>query len=518
MPDSHEIQAETAIPAPDSEASVHIASRQAKLERLRERGIDPYPPRYRRTCNNATASAVFEAVEAESRPAADAEGQSLAGRIVALRNMGRSAFLDLQDDSGSIQVLFRRNNLGEDFELLRDLDIGDHLGVEGNLIRTRTGEITIDATRAVIITKGMRPLPEKYHGLRDTETRYRQRYLDLIANRENMDVFRLRSRVITGIRRFLDERGFLEVDTPVLVPVAAGAHARPFITHHNALDEQLYLRIATELYLKRLIVGGFDKVYEIGRVFRNEGIDQDHNPEFTLLESYEAYADYNDVMDMVEQMISGLALEGTGSMQVTVGEQVINFTPPWRRVSLREELQRRAGFDIDACDDEELQQRAAALHVDTGIRESRGRIIDKLLSALVEPHLVQPTFLLDYPEEMSPLAKGKPDAPGYVERFEAFACGMEIANSYTELNDPQIQRERFEGQEEIRRLYQDEEVDRLDEDFLTAMEYGMPPTGGLGIGVDRLVMLLSGQRSIRDVLLFPQMRQLARLEGDLRSS
>ena len=508
MPDRHQIEAEITSPAPDSETSVHIASRQNKLARLRERGIDPYPPRYRRTCDNATAIALFEAVEAETRPAAHAEGLSLVGRVVALRNMGRSAFLDIQDESSSVQALLRRNNLGEDFELLKDLDLGDHLGVRGNLIRTRTGEITIDASGVAIIAKGMRPLPEKYHGLRDTETRYRQRYLDLIANRENMVVFRLRSRVITGMRRFLDERGFLEVETPVLVPVAAGAHAHPFITHHNALDEQLYLRIATELYLKRLIVGGFDKVYEIGRVFRNEGIDQDHNPEFTLLESYEAYADYNDVMEMVEQMVSGLAVEATGSMQVAMGEQVIDFTPPWRRVSLREELQRRSGINLNECDDDELQRRAAALHVDTGIRESRGRIIDKLLSALVEPHLVQPTFVLDYPEEMSPLAKGKPDAPGYVERFEAFACGMEIANSYTELNDPKVQRERFEGQEEIRQLYQDEEVDRLDEDFLTAMEYGMPPTGGLGIGIDRLVMLLSGQRSIRDVLLFPQMRSL----------
>ena len=498
---------------PNARGTVLVTNRADKLENLRQRGIDPYPPRYRRTCDNAAAVAIFEAVEAESRPAADAEGLSLAGRIVALRNMGRSAFLDLQDASGSIQAMLRRNNLGDDFELLRDLDIGDHLGVEGNLIRTRTGEVTIDATHATIIAKGMRPLPEKYHGLRDTETRYRQRYLDLIANRENMEVFRLRSKVISGIRRFLDERGFLEVDTPVLVPVAAGAHARPFITHHYALDEQLYLRIATELYLKRLIVGGFDKVYEIGRVFRNEGIDQDHNPEFTLLESYEAYADYNDVMEMVEQMVSRLAIDATGSAQVTVGEQVIDFTPPWRRVSFREELQRRGGLDLDDFPESEeglaeLQRRARALGVDTGIRESRGRIIDKLLSDMVEPHLVQPTFLLDYPEEMAPLAKGKPGSPGYVEKFESFVCGMEIANSYTELNDPQVQRERFESQEEIRRLYQDEEVDRLDEDFLTAIEYGMPPTGGLGIGIDRLVMLLSGQRTIRDVVLFPQMRQL----------
>ena len=514
MQDSQDLQAGAAPPASFSESSVHMASRQGKLDRLRKRGIDPYPPRFFRTCDNATAAGTLVAVETSQRPESDAEELSLAGRIVALRNMGRSAFLDIQDESGSIQVLFRRNNLGEDFELLRDLDIGDHLGVQGNLIRTRTGEITIDATSAAIIAKGMRPLPEKYHGLRDTETRYRQRYVDLIANREVMDTFRLRSRVISGIRRFLDERGFLEVDTPVLVPVAAGAHARPFITHHNALDEQLYLRIATELYLKRLIVGGFDKVYEIGRVFRNEGIDQDHNPEFTLLESYEAYADYNHVMDMVEQMISRLAVEATGSVQVTVGEHLVDFTPPWPRVSLREEIHRRSGIDISACDDSELQRRAAAVGVDTGIRESRGRIIDKLLSTLVEPHLIQPTFVMDYPEEMSPLAKAKPSVPGFVERFEAFSCGMEIANSYTELNDPKVQRDRFEGQEEIRLLYQDEEVDRLDEDFLTAIEYGMPPTGGLGIGIDRLVMLLSGQRTIRDVVLFPQMRQLRETISD----
>jgi lysyl-tRNA synthetase class 2 len=487
-----------------------VANREAKLTRIRERGIDPYPPRYRRTCDNAAAVALFEAVEAEARPAADAEGLSLAGRIVALRNMGRSAFLDLQDASGSIQAMLRRNNLGEEgFELLRDLDIGDHLGVGGNLIRTRTGEVTIDAARAVIIAKGMRPLPEKYHGLRDTETRYRQRYLDLIANRENMDVFRLRSKVISGIRRFLDERGYLEVDTPVLVPVAAGAHARPFVTHHNALDEQLYLRIATELYLKRLIVGGFDKVYEIGRVFRNEGIDQDHNPEFSLLESYEAYADYNDVRDMVEAMISTVAQEVRGSMQIPYGEDTIDFTPPWNRVSFREELYRRSGVDVDRHPDDASLVKAAlerGVEIEAGARESRGRVLDKLLSAFVEPHLVQPTFILDYPEVMSPLAKAKPDMPGYVERFEAFAAGMEIANSYTELNDPAVQRERFEAQEHIRQAFQDEEVDRLDEDFLTALEYGMPPTGGLGIGIDRLVMLITGQSTIRDVLLFPQMR------------
>ena len=291
--------------------------------------------------------------------------------------------------------------------------------------------------------------------------------------------------------------------------MAAGAHARPFTTHHNSLDQQLYLRIATELYLKRLIIGGFDKVYELGRVFRNEGIDQDHNPEFTLLESYQAYADYNDVMEMVESMVSSVAQEVLGTTQAPFGEHVIDFAPPWRRVSLREELVTRSGIDIDAFPDYgSLAGRAADAGLETGARDSRGRLIDKLISTFVEPHLVQPTFLVDYPEEMSPLAKAKPGVPGYVERFEAFAAGMEIANSYTELNDPTVQRERFQSQEDIRQLHKDEEVDRKDEDFLLALEYGMPPTGGLGMGIDRLVMLLCSQPSIRDVVLFPQMRSI----------
>jgi lysyl-tRNA synthetase class 2 len=421
--------------------------------------------------------------------------------------MGKAAFLDLRDASGVVQALLRQNNLKDGFDLLKDLDIGDHLGVRGDLIRTRAGQVTIDAMELTVTAKVMRPLPEKWHGLKDVETRYRQRYLDLIANQDEvMPVFVLRSKVVRGIRRFLDDRGFLEVDTPILVPVAAGAHAKPFVTHHNALDQQLYLRIATELYLKRLIIGGFDKVYEIGRVFRNEGIDQDHNPEFTLLESYEAYADYNDVMEMVEQMVSTIAADVNGSTEVCIGGQVIDFAPPWQRVSLREELQKHSGIDLESFDDDALRQKAGEMGIDTKVLESRGRLVDKLLSTFVEPHLIQPTFVLDYPEEMSPLAKAKPGAPGYVERFEAFAFGMEIANSYSELNDPKVQRERFEDQAEIQRLYENEDVDRQDEDFLTAMEYGMPPTGGLGIGIDRLVMLLAGQPSIRDVLLFPQMR------------
>ncbi len=500
------------MPMQDREDSL-ISSRIAKLERLREKGIDPYPPRYRRSADTATAVAEFEAWEtaagddgAEEAPPPE---HSLAGRIVSMRVMGRAAFLDLRDGSGSVQAMFRQNVLGEGYELLRDLDLGDFIGVSGSMLRTRTGEVTIEARQVTVLSKGMRPLPEKFHGLRDVEIRYRQRYLDLISDPEIMWAFTQRSKVINGIRRFLDSRGFLEVDTPILVPVAAGAHARPFDTHHNALDQRLYLRIATELYLKRLIVGGFDKVYELGRVFRNEGIDQDHNPEFSLLESYEAYADYNDVMVMVEAMISTVAQEVRGSMQIPYGEDIIDLTPPWKRVSFREELHRRSGLDVDLYSDDASLVKAAlerGVEIDVGARESRGRVLDKLLSTYVEPHLVQPTFILDYPEVMSPLAKAKPGMPGYVERFEAFAAGMEIANSYTELNDPAVQRERFEAQEHIRQAFQDEEVDRLDEDFLTALEYGMPPTGGLGIGIDRLVMLITGQSTIRDVLLFPQMR------------
>ena len=486
-----------------------LENRVTKLARIRANGLDPYPARFHRTFDSATATALFEELEETDPPDERLQNVSLAGRITSMRTMGKAAFLDLQDASGSIQALLRQNNLEDGFDLLKDLDIGDHLGVRGNLIRTRTGQVTIDALELTVTAKGMRPLPEKYHGLRDVETRYRQRYLDLIANQEEvMPVFVLRSKVVRGIRRFLDDRGFLEVDTPILVPVASGAHAKPFVTHHNALDQQLYLRIATELYLKRLIIGGFDKVYEIGRVFRNEGIDQDHNPEFTLLESYEAYADYYDVMEMVEQMVSTIAIEVNGSTKVAIGDDVIDFAPPWQRVSLREELEKRSGIDLESYNDDALRQKAGEVGIDTKVLESRGRLIDKLLSTFVEPHLIQPTFVLDYPEEMSPLAKAKPDSPGYVERFEAFAFGMEIANSYSELNDPKVQRERFEAQAQIQRLYENEEVDRQDDDFLTAMEYGMPPTGGLGIGIDRLVMLLVGQSSIRDVLLFPQMRTM----------
>ena len=502
---------------PDHPGSLqaNLASRQAKLTRLRERGLDPYPPRGARTHTAAAAIAAFETAETAAATHSDANADNaapevavtVAGRIVSMRVMGRVAFLDLRDASGTVQAMLRRNALGDDYALLPDLDLGDFLGVSGAMIRTRTGQPTVAARSLALLAKGMRPLPEKWHGLRDVETRYRQRYLDLIANPEIADTFIRRSRIIAAIRRFFDQRGYVEVNTPILVPIPAGAHARPFVTHHNALDEQLYLRIATELYLKRLIIGGMDKVYEIGPVFRNEGIDQNHNPEFTLLESYEAYADYHHIMALVESLVSSLAQELHGAMTIPVGDHTIDFTPPWPRQSLPEAIRQCSGVDIDAFPDaKSLTRQAAALGLNPAPHEARGRLIDKMLSTFVEPHLIQPTFLIDYPEDMSPLAKARPDRPGYVERFEAFAAGMEIANSYTELNDPAVQRARFADQERQRSAYGDEEADRTDEDFLTALEYGMPPTGGLGIGIDRLVMLLTGQATIRDVLLFPQMR------------
>ena len=483
-------------------------SRLDKLQRLRDQGIDPYPPRYRRSHTNSEAVAFFEKAEASSRPGYRSRKQfAVAGRITTLRVMGKATFLDLRDGSGRLQVHLRRDVLNEGYSLISDLDMGDFLGVEGILFRTRTGEITLEAQDLTLLSKAIRPPPEKWHGLRDVETRYRQRYLDLMSNPEVPPIFQSRSRVIAAIRAFLNDRGFTEVETPVLVPVAAGAMAQPFVTTHHALDRTLYLRIATELYLKRLIVGGLDKVYEIGRAFRNEGIDMNHNPEFTMLESYEAYADYNDVMDTVEEMVARAAREAIGSTTITFRDQEINLKPPWRRVLLREELRSLGNIDVEAYQDiGDLAAVARERGVDVGRRESRSRIIDKLLSALVEPRLIQPTFLVDYPVEMSPLAKAKRDDPRYVERFEAFAGGMEIANAFTELNDPQVQRERFQEQESLRQQYGGEEFDRMDEDFLLALEYGMPPTGGLGLGIDRLVMLLTGQRTIRDVVLFPQLR------------
>ncbi|MBI2846734.1 MAG: lysine--tRNA ligase [Chloroflexi bacterium] len=479
--------------------------RLAKLERLRDRGIEPYPPRYRRTHTNQEAVALFTE---QAKEEANIGEVSVAGRITSSRDMGKATFLDLRDGSGKIQLYLRSDQVSKEiYDLLKDIDLGDFIGARGKLFRTRTGEVTVHVHEIVLLAKSLRPPPEKWHGLIDVEKRYRQRYLDLISSEEVRNIFRVRSRVIAAIRHFLDERDFMEVETPILLPVAAGAMAKPFITHHEALDQDLYLRIATELHLKRLIIGGIDKVYEIGRVFRNEGISTKHNPEFTTLESYEAYADYNDVMTMVENMVAHIAHEVAGTLKMPLGEDVIDFTPPWRRAYLRDEIKAKSGIDFEDYQDADSLKRAMQ---DKGIEvepnASRGRLIDKLLSTFVEPTLIQPTFLMDYPVDMSPLAKRKADNPRFVERFEGFAGGMEIANAFTELNDPLDQQERFMEQERLRSQLGDEETERMDEDFLVALEHGMPPTGGLGMGVDRLVMLLTNQKSIREVILFPQLR------------
>lgn len=479
--------------------------RLGKLEKLRSRGVDPYPHRYRRTHTAQQAAELFQQSEgkADSLPPV-----SVAGRIMTHRFMGKAAFLDVRDGTGKIQAYFRVDQVGDSkYEFLKELDIGDFIGLTGTLFRTHTGEITVKATDFVLLTKSLLPLPEKWHGLVDVEKRYRQRYLDLIANPEARSTFLMRSRLVAAMRRFLDGQGFIEVETPVLQDTAGGAAARPFVTHHQALDRDLYLRIATELHLKRLIVGGLDKVYEIGRVFRNEGIDIKHNPEFTTMESYEAYADYNDVMNTVETMVSSLAKEIVGSYLAKWGELAIDFTPPWRRLTLREAIREHSGIDFeDYPDESSLREAMVRLNVIAPELRGRGKLIDKLLSTFVEPNLIQPTFLLDYPVEMSPLAKRKPDNPRLVERFEAFAGGMEIANAFSELNDPVDQRQRFEEQQRLRTELGDEEAEMADEDFLEALEYGMPPTGGLGMGIDRMVMLFANQPSIREVILFPQLK------------
>jgi lysyl-tRNA synthetase class 2 len=487
-----------------------IQQRREKLSRLRNSGIDPYPARYRRSHTTQDAITLFNSQEVPFPATPSSPGDaivSLAGRVTALRQMGKTTFLDLRDGSGKIQVQVRRDILGEKYALIKSLDLGDFLGAKGELFRTNRGEITLGAEDFTILAKTLRPMPDKWHGLADVEKRYRQRYLDLAANDEARTVVFTRSRLVAAIRHFMESRKFIEVDTPILIPVASGALARPFTTYHNALDQTLYLRIATELYLKRLIVGGLDKVFEIGRVFRNEGIDINHNPEFTLMESYEAYADYNDVMSMVESLVYDVAMEVLARPTISWGTDTIDLTPPWRRLSLRDELSRILGADLDSYPDaRSLASRLQKLGVNVDIQQSRGRLIDKLIGDLLQPGLLQPTFLLDYPVAISPLAKEKLDAPGYVERFEGFIGGLEVVNSFSELNDPDVQRERLIEQEALRTQYQDEEMDRMDEDFLLALEHGMPPTGGLGLGIDRLAMLFTGQQSIREVIIFPHLK------------
>ena len=493
---------------PDPENQL-MQARLEKLRSLRANGIDPYPHRYDRTHTSDEALRLLERSEAERLGDGEAQTDavSVAGRIVRYRRMGRASFADIQDGHGSIQLLFRRNNLADTYETLKALDMGDWIGAAGPVFRTRTGEPTVEVERWAMLSKSIRSLPEKWHGLNDVEARFRQRYLDLIVNEGARGAAVMRSRMIRAVRRFMDARGFMEVETPILVQVPAGGAARPFSTRHNALQRDLYLRIATELHLKQLIVGGIEKVYEIGRVFRNEGVDSTHNPEFTTMESYEAFADYTDVMDMVERLVFTAAQEALGSETIEFDGSTIDLTPPWPRLDLRQEVMRQSGIDfLEANDIDSLKAEMTAIGLDPGRQMSWGGLLDKLLSDTVEPGLMQPTFLVDYPVEMSPLAKKKPDDPRLVERFEGFIGGMEICNAFTELNDPLDQRRRMEDQEALRMRFEWEDTDRLDEEFLTAIEHGMPPTGGLGIGIDRLAMVFSGRRSIREVVLFPQLK------------
>ena len=480
--------------------------RREKLDKIRARGINPYPYRYHRSHTTEQAMALLK--QQETKPKADVVSIMVAGRIMAHRNMGPMSFLDLRDGFGKIQLMIDKQFSGKDnIELLKNLDIGDIVGAGGVLFRTKSGEPTVKVAHLTLLAKSLQPLPEKWHGLSDIDKRYRQRYLDLIANTEAKEIFHTRSQVITAIRQFLNRRDFIEVETPVLQPSAGGALARPFITHHHALDQDFYLRIAPELHLKRLIIGGFDKVYELGRIFRNEGISTKHNPEFTMLESYETYADYNDVMAMVEEMVAEVSQQVLGKDEVEFGGNTINFKPPWPRLELRQAIKEYSGIDFDQYPDaDSLRAEMAKKKMEVDPQKDRGRLIDELISTFVEPNIIQPTFLLDYPVEMSPLAKAKPDNERLVERFEAFAGGMEIANAFTELNDPIEQRQRFLRQQKERQT-EDETVETVDEDFLLALEYGMPPAGGLGVGIDRLVMLLTGQPSIRQVILFPQLKE-----------
>jgi lysyl-tRNA synthetase, class II len=489
--------------------------RQQKVAKLRAGGIEPYPHSFKRSHTAQQAVNLLKDFEARSvaTPQAPAKNLlddnplvSIAGRVMAKRKMGKISFIDLRDVSGKIQLLFGDRLNPSLLELLQDIDIGDFIGATGRLFRTRTQEPTIAVQEFTLLSKSLRPLPEKWHGLSDTEIRYRQRYIDLIANAEVKDVFKARSRIITAVRRFLDGRGFIEVETPVLQPSAGGALAAPFITHHNALDRDLYLHIATELHLKRIIVGGFDKVYEIGRIFRNEGINTEHNPEFTMLETYEAYADYTDVMAMVEQMIFYVAGEVAGSAEIKYGDNSIDLTPPWQRITLRDVIKEHTGIDfVKYPSADGLRERMRTIIKDVDPQKNWAKLVDELLKT-VRPKLVQPTFVYDYPVSMSPLAKNKPGEERVTERFQPYIGGLEMGNAYSELNDPVLQRQRFIEQMQERHGT-DEEKWSIDDDFITALEYGMPPTGGLGIGIDRLVMLLTNQPSIRDVILFPQLRE-----------
>ena len=489
----------------ESTSSIDVIrqGRIQKAEDLRAQGINPYPYRFVKT---ASAKELQEKYENLAAGEETEDRYAVAGRVMAIRNSGM--FIDLMDDTGKIQIFSHKQNIDpEQIKLLKLVDIGDIMGFKGDIRRTPRGELSIKAVEFTILTKSLKPLPEKFHGLTDVETKYRQRYIDLIINEETRDTFRKRSLIIQKIREYLAERGFLEVDTPILQTVASGANARPFTTHHNALDMDMTMRIALELYLKRLIVGGVsERVYEIGKCFRNEGIDTRHNPEFTMIELYQAYADYNDMMELTENMVAYVAQEVLGTTKIKYGENEIDLTPPWDRKTMIGAIEEYTNADFSKCANlEEAVKLAETIHVDVEDCDCWGKVIDKVFEEKVEPSLIQPVHIIDYPLEISPLAKVHRDNPRLTERFETRVNGWEIANAFSELSDPIDQRQRFEGQA-LSKANGDEEAMEYDEDFIEALEYGMPPTGGMGMGIDRLVMLLTNSQTIRDVIAFPTMK------------
>jgi lysyl-tRNA synthetase class 2 len=471
-------------------------SQRAKLDRLVELGVPPYAYRWERTHTAEAVKADFEQLSAATTPL------SLAGRLMSRREHGKTQFGHVQDATGRIQLYLRRDALGDEaFDRLALLDIGDIIGVRGETFKTRTGEITIMVREVALLAKSLRPLPEKFHGLKDVETRYRQRYLDLIVNEESRSVLLARTRVTGLIRRFLDARGFVEVETPTLQPLYGGASAEPFRTHYNVLDQEMFLRISDELYLKRLIVGGIERVYELCKDFRNEGLDRTHNPEFTQVELYQAYADYNDMMTLVEELFRHLCAELHGTTKVTFQGRELDFGRPWHRLRWSEALAAKLEADPLALSETMLRKVAARHGIEAGAETGRVKLLDKLFEELVQNHVSEPTFVMDHPLITCPLAKPHRADPALVERFEPVCCGIELGNSFSELNDPLEQRRRFEGQ-----LARNEEFATLDEDYIAALEHGMPPTGGLGLGVDRMVMVLTDTPAIRDVIFFPQLR------------
>jgi len=482
------------------ELSEILKVRRDKLKELQDAGKNPFEiVKYDKTHSTKEIVDNFDSMEGSM--------VSVAGRLMSKRGMGKASFCDLMDRDGKIQLYVRVNEVGEEaYAQFKKFDIGDIVGAKGEVFKTHKGEISVKVTEITLLAKSLQPLPEKWHGLKDIELRYRQRYVDLIVNPEVRNTFILRSKIIKSIRNFLDNRGFIEVETPILNTIPGGAAARPFITHHNTLDIDMYLRIATELHLKRLIVGGFEKVYEMGRIFRNEGMSIKHNPEFTTIELYEAYTDYKGMMELTEQMISAVAQEVLGTTKIQYQGEEIDLTPPWTKMTMIEAIKKYTNVDFEEYKtDEEARAAAKSLKVNVEDKHTRGEIINLVFEECVEEHLVQPTFIMDYPVEVSPLAKRKPENPALTERFELFITRREMANAFSELNDPIDQKERFIKQVEARAAG-DEEANMMDEDFINALEYGMPPTGGLGIGIDRLVMLLTDSYSIRDVLLFPTMK------------